>query len=140
MIQLKNVTLYIIIICVFNSCCVFRKTKTETRIETVIKIDTIIRVQKDTVTLIKSVTLFDTAYIETDIAKAKSYYNPAKNKIVLELTGKSFNVPITVYKRTVEQKKVKDIIPVERNYLRYLFIMLIILVGVFLVWIKIYKK
>ena len=101
---MKNVIIFALCLG-FCGCGIFHKTRTETRTETLINVDTIIKVVRDTFKLINTVYLHDTAYLENSIAEARSYYDVRKQKIVLELKGKPFEVPITIYKRTIENKK-----------------------------------
>ena len=83
----------------FISCGVLTKTKTITETITITKLDTIIIIQKDTSTVVKfydpTTQYSDTISLENKTAKVRSYYNPIKRKIVLELTGKTFNVPVS---------------------------------------------
>ena len=106
---------WIIILLVFSvvlllsvSCCGLKKIKTETI--TVTKVDTIIKVVRDTVTKTVSVQLYDTAYIETETASAKSYFNVQTQKIDLQLKGKVFTVPVQLQRtQYIKQKEtVKD--------------------------------
>jgi hypothetical protein len=121
--MLKFVNLIIIAI-LLSSCCVFRKVKTKTVTETIIKVDTVIQVRKDTITLVKTVTLHDTAFLENEVAKAKSYYDSTTHKITLQLTGKPFGVPFTYYKRTIAKEIVKEKIPEQKSLIVFaLFLM-----------------
>jgi len=96
----------------FFGCFGMKKIKTVTVTETVIRIDTIIKIQTDTILKIQTVTLHDTAILENNTAIARSYFSTSKQRIVLELKGKTFDVPITVYKSVkqveVQKEKVKE--------------------------------
>ncbi len=108
---------YVILLIVavtLNSCCIFRKVRIKTETITEIKVDTIIRVMRDTITLTDHVTLFDTAYIETDVAKAKSYYDPGMKKIVLQLQGKPFDVRVTFDKKQIISSDIRTKEPVKK--------------------------
>lgn len=86
-------------------CGSLKKSKTITKTETIIKVDTIVKVRIDTVIKFAEAPLADTVYIENKVAEAKSYIDPIKKKIVLELKGKTFNVPIVIDKKVIETKK-----------------------------------
>jgi hypothetical protein len=97
-----------------SGCAGFKKVQTVTITTTKIKIDTVILIKTDTVKLFQSVYLTDTAKLENKTSVAKSYFSTEKKRIVLELSGKPFNVPVTIYKQ-VEQKqteKIKEVKPV----------------------------
>jgi len=96
--------LVLLLIC-FSSCGSIKKSRTITKTETIIKIDTIVKIRIDTVIKYAEAPLADTVYIENKVAKAKSYIDPVKKKIVLELKGKTFDVPIMIDKKVIETKK-----------------------------------
>lgn len=100
----------LLLLLLFSSCCAFKKTRTETI--TITKVDTVIKVVRDTVLRTVSVPLYDTAYIETDVAVARSYYNVKTQKIDLQLKGKVFDVPVqlqrTQYIKQVEKENIFD--------------------------------
>ena len=109
---------YFLLFCAFvlfgvSGCFGTRKTRTKVITETVIRLDTIIRVQTDTITIIKSVRLTDTVILENSTAKARSYYSLEKKRIVLELTGKRFDVPVSIYKSTKITSDIKEKVPVH---------------------------
>ena len=87
------------------ACGSSKKSRTISKTETIIKIDTIIKVRIDTVIKFAEAPLADTVYIENKLAKAKSYIDPIKKKIVLELKGKPIDVPIIIDKKVIETKK-----------------------------------
>jgi hypothetical protein len=113
---MKKILIVILSITLF-SCCTFKKVQTKIITDTIIKIDTIIKVQRDTITLIKSVRIVDTAYLENTTSIARSYYSTKQQKVVLELKGKAFDVPITVYKHTTVTNETKEKVPVKSNWL-----------------------
>ena len=97
-----------------SGCCVGKKSKTTTTTLTIYKVDTIVKVKIDTVFKYAEAPLTDTVFIENTVAEARSYYNPTTNKIVLQLRGKVFDVPIkidAVKKQVVKQKTVEKKIP-----------------------------
>lgn len=117
----KYYSLCLLLFCVFvlsgiYGCFGTRKTRTKIITETVIRIDTVIKLQLDTVTLIRSVTLFDTVTLQNTTARARSYYSVEKRKIVLELTGKKFEVPVSIYKSTKVQSDIKEKTPVKMPF------------------------
>ena len=85
------------------------RTKTKIQTITITKIDTIIKIIPDTVTIKRYVTITDTAKIETKTANAKAYFSPIKNKIVLELKLKPFDVPVKLSKKVTENKKTNEV-------------------------------
>jgi hypothetical protein len=129
---MKIITGFLIIF--LCGCCTLKKTQTEIITETKIKFDTVIIIKRDTITLIKSVTLFDTVTLQNSTALARSYYSVKQQRIILELTGKSFTVPVNVYKHTLIKSNIKekkresiiDKIPI-RYYLVFVFLCLIVI-------------
>jgi hypothetical protein len=93
----------------FSSCCGLKKIKTTTVTETIYQVDTVIKVVRDTVTKVVYGDTVDTLYIENEVASARTYYNVQKQKVVLELKGKVFDVPVTMNKVVRENKKTVDI-------------------------------
>jgi hypothetical protein len=57
--------------------------------------------------------LTDTVILENSTAKARSYYSLEKKRIVLELTGKRFDVPVSIYKSTKITSDIKEKVPVH---------------------------
>ena len=109
-------------------CSIAKKTKTITTTLTVIHVDTIIRIIKDTIKITNEVYLNDTAFIEIETAKARSYYNPIKNKIVLEITGKIFNIPVKINKTTTTKTNIIEKINKKKMPLYvYVFVAMILL-------------
>jgi hypothetical protein len=108
---MKKVIFFLLIF--LFGCCSFKKQRTHIITDTVIHIDTVIQVQKDYDTIIQKVRITDTAYIENSTAMARSYYSTKQQRIVLELSGKMFNVPVTVFKHTLVQSDIKEKIPVR---------------------------
>lgn len=88
-----------------SGCGIMKKTKTIIRTETIIKVDTVVRVAIDTIVKINVGLITDTVFIENKVAVARSYINHVTGKIHLELTGKTFDVPVKISKRIVEQKR-----------------------------------
>ena len=112
-------------------CFGSKKVQIRTVTETVIKIDTIIQIQTDTVTLIKSVRFTDTAYLENPTALAKSYYSTQKQRIVLELKGKTFDVPVTIYKKVqqITDNKTNEPVKKRMRFELYIFVAMVLLFG-----------
>ena len=111
-----------------------RKIQTRTITTTVIRIDTIIKIQNDTILKMQTVTLRDTAILENQTSIARSYFSTQKQKIVLELKGKSFDVPITVYKSVVKDAQVKESLPTTKKWFDKYLIAFFILIIVYLIW------
>jgi len=125
--------LFIFFSCGLPSCCSTKKIQTRTITETKIKIDTIIKIKNDTILKIQTVTLHDTAILENKTMVARSYFSTQKQRIVLELKGKNFDVPVTIYKyvKQVEEKKEK----IKEPLIKIQFIVwLLILVLVYFIW------
>ncbi|NMC99097.1 MAG: hypothetical protein GYA62_05190 [Bacteroidales bacterium] len=78
------------------SCCLGKKFKTQIETVTITKIDTIIKFVPDTIEKIKRVEIHDTAFIENEIAAARSYFDTKTQKIVLSLKGKIIDVPVQI--------------------------------------------
>ena len=121
------------------SCCTSKKIVTRT--ETIIKVDTVIRIIRDTVTYTNTVRLTDTAYIETETARARSYYDFKEGRLILKLTGKPFDQPLTIDKKTFSVEREK--IPIENPFFKQiksilLFISLV-MIAVF-IFLKLIKK
>lgn len=79
---------------VFISCGSLKKSKTITETVTITRIDTIIQVVRDTFTVVKTVTITDTAIVENTLSRAVSFINPVTGKLTLQLTGKIFDLPV----------------------------------------------
>ena len=115
-----------------TSCCVFKKTKTTTTTTETYQVDTIVQVRIDTV--VKTVTgyIYDTVIVENKVAAARTYFDITKQRVVLELKGKSFGVPVVIDKvveQTVKQVDIKRSPP----YVLYaiLFILFIFVLYIF---------
>lgn len=102
---MKKLFVLLILSLFLFSCSSMKKSRTITKTETIIKIDTIVKIRIDTVIKYAEAPLADTVYIENKVAEAKSYIDPVKKKIVLELKGKTFDVPIVIDKKIIETKK-----------------------------------
>jgi hypothetical protein len=136
----KLLVLFLVFMLSFSSCCIFKKTRTITKTETLTVIDTVIQIKRDTITLVKEVHLTDTAFIENSISQARSYWSPIKQKIVLELTGKSFEVPVKMIKKETIKTDTREKIP-KFNFKVFTWICLIIIIGyLILLAIKIFKR
>jgi Ca2+/Na+ antiporter len=85
-----------------SGCAGILKTKTKVITITEVKTDTIIRYERDTITLVREVPLYDTVTLENSTSKAKAYYDVRVNKIALHLTGKVFDVPVLINKMTTQ--------------------------------------
>lgn len=119
--------IYIIFISIILfGCASIKKTRTQIITETVIRVDTIIKIKTDTVKLINSVKITDTAFLENTTSIARSYYSTKQQRVVLELKGKIFDVPVTVYKHTLINSNIKQKEVVKESS-RYFWILLIIL-------------
>lgn len=127
---LLSLLLLLLFIC---SCGSMKRTTTQT--VTIIQIDTIVQVVKDTVIKSVSVPLYDTAYIETEIAVARSFYNVKTQKIELSLKGKVFDVPVKLQR--TQYIKTKD---VSRETTWGMWLYLIVVLLIFLFGIVITKK
>jgi hypothetical protein len=68
----------------------------------------------DTIPVIRYVRITDTAYIENNTAIAKSYFSTTRQRIVLELSGKKFDVPVTIFKKVTQERDEKKSEPVKR--------------------------
>jgi hypothetical protein len=79
---------------VFISCGSLKKSKTITETVTITLIDTVIKVVRDTFTVVKTVTITDTAIVENTLSRAVSFINPVTGKLTLQLTGKIFDLPV----------------------------------------------
>jgi hypothetical protein len=110
-----NLSFVVLFSVFFFGCSAMKKTKTVTVTETLIKIDTVIKIKTDTILKVQYVTLHDTAIIENKTSIAKSYFSTSKQRIVLELKGKSFDVPITVFKKVIEVEKKNESIPIKEK-------------------------
>jgi hypothetical protein len=90
------------------------------------------------VTLTKEVFLHDTAYLSNTTSVARSYYDTVTRKIVLQLTGKTFSVPLTIYKHTVQKSDVKEMIGRKAGFTLYLSIFFfgILIAAVILYFVK----
>jgi hypothetical protein len=85
-----------------SGCTGILKTRTKVITITEVKTDTIIRYERDTITLVREVPLYDTVTLENSTSKAKAYYDVKVNKIALHLTGKVFDVPVLINKKTTQ--------------------------------------
>ena len=133
-IRILNLSLVLVLCVLFYGCFGSRRIQTRTITETLIRIDTVIKIQNDTILKTQTVTLHDTAILENTTTVARSYFSTQKQRIVLELKGKPYDVPITVYKsvKQIEQKKEK--IPSDSKwYDKYLigfFVGIIVLLAI----------
>lgn len=118
--------------CLFFGCASWKKTRTQTQTvtTTVIRIDTIIKIKTDTILKVQEVMLHDTAIVENEHAVARTYYSTTKQRIVLELKGKNFNVPVTIYKKVeqVKNEKSKEVVVKKKNFFWYILAGLIIVI------------
>jgi hypothetical protein len=126
----SKLSLAVFVCFLFYGCASWKKVTTRTVTTTVIRIDTIIKIQTDTILKIQSVTLHDTAIVENNSAIARSYFSVSKQRIVLELKGKTFDVPVSVYKKVeqVESKKEKEVIPKKNKFFWYMLGVITILI------------
>lgn len=127
---------FVVLLLSVCSCGIIRK-KTVTKTETIIQVDTIIKVKFDTVRIIKEAFLTDTVLIENKTSIARSYFNPISRKIVLELKGKIFDVPVTIDVHKVETKKEVE----TKQKFPFIYIFLLILIPLCLfIYLIIRKK
>lgn len=134
----KLVTLYPVLLwLLFASvaCCGSKKSRTITETTIITKVDTLIQVVKDTVYKTVSAPLYDTLYIENEVAGARSFYNVKTQRIELSLKGKVFDVPVQL-QRTEYIKQKQVIRETTLGMWIYLFVVLLI----FLFGIVITKK
>ena len=118
------------------SCGSIKKMQLTSKTETIIKIDTLIKIKTDTITIYQRVPIYDTAYIESKTSKAKSYYDSHSQKIVLSLTGKVFDVPVTVSEIRKQNIKETDktVTPVNRHWGFWFFITIITIVILYMLY------
>jgi hypothetical protein len=126
-----------------SGCGIFKNiNRTKEKIITVTEkfIDTNLVLIYDTVPIFDTVPIYDTAFLEIRTASARSYWNPKMNKIVLELKGKEFDVPIKIHQKEIKTDEVKK---VEKNpnekiiiFIALIFAGMIILLSVILFIIK----
>jgi len=109
--------------------CGILKTKEIITTKTTIKADTIIRLHIDVFPVIKEG--YDTVKVENTTSFARSYINGASGKIILELKGKDFNVPVTIQQTTVETKK--DVITKQKFPYIYIFLLILIPLCLFVI-------
>lgn len=129
---------FVLLLLLFFSSCGILKRRTITVTETITKIDTIIKVVYDTAIVIREAKITDTVIIENKTVIARSYYNPVKNKIVMEVKGKIFDVPIQISQHRIETKK--DFQPKNNWYLIIITEVLIILFLMLLIKLLDYGK
>lgn len=129
---------FVLLLLLFFSSCGILRRRTITVTETITKIDTIIKVVYDTAIVIKEAKITDTVIIENKTVIARSYYNPVKNKIVMEVKGKIFDVPVQITQHRIETKK--DFQPKNNWYLIIIAEVLIILFLMLLIKLLDYGK
>lgn len=133
---LKYASLFLLTLLLFGLfSCARKMIQTKTITETVIRIDTVIKIKNDTVLKKQYITIHDTAILENNTSIARSYFSTAKQKIVLELKGKNYSVPVTVYKAVKKVEDKKEVIPTKKmsfidKFLYGFFIVIII----YLIW------
>lgn len=131
---LWSLSLVVLLFAFFYGCSGMKKIQTRTITETVIRLDTIIKIQNDTILKIQYITLHDTAILENNTSIARAYFSTAKQRIVLELKGKSFDVPVTVYKSVKKDTQVNENIPTTKKWFDKYLIAFFILIIVYLIW------
>jgi hypothetical protein len=93
------------------------------------------------VTYTNTVRLTDTAYIETETARAQSYYDFAQGRLILKLTGKAFDMPLKIDKKTFSVER--ETTPIENPFFKQLKSILlfisVIIIGIF-IFLKLIKK
>jgi hypothetical protein len=133
-IKTLNLFLVVCLLLLSYGCFGSRKIQTRTITETVIRIDTIIKIQNDTILKTQVVTIHDTAILESQTSVARSYFSTQKQKIVLELKGKPFDVPVTIYKSVKQEQQVKEKIPIVKKWYDKYIIGFFVGVILLLVW------
>jgi hypothetical protein len=131
--KVLNLLFLVLLSVFFFGCFGTKKTKTITVTETKIKIDTIIKIQNDTIIKYQTVTIHDTAILENNTSIARSYFSQSKQRIVLELKGKSFDVPVSIYKSVKQVAKEKETVReplIKDKYIWWFFIIVI----AYLIW------
>jgi hypothetical protein len=130
---------FILFLLIFSNGCGLLKninrTKDKTKIVTEFFIDTNIIIHYDTLPIYDTVKIFDTAFVENTTAAARSYFDFGMNKIVLELKGKEFSVPVKLHKKETKTEIKKEteskvspmIIPVIILILGFLYLLILIL-------------
>ena len=120
------------------SGCLSKKKLIKTETTTVTKVDTIIKVVKDTVLKTVSVPFYDTAYIETETATARSFYNVNTQKIELSLKGKVFDVPVKLHRTEyIKQKEIIKEPVINLGAWLYMFVILLIVLFSYVITKKI---
>jgi hypothetical protein len=104
-----TICLLLFVLLLFSGCCTSKRLRTTTRVETITKIDTFLIVKRDTVPVIKTGTVHDTIFLENSTARVVAYYDLLKEKYVVKLTGKPFEVKFKIDQRTITLTKIKNI-------------------------------
>jgi len=121
----------LLLLFLLGSCSCIKKIKRTTEIRT-IKIDTVLTINLDLKAKIKKVPVFDTARLENQTASAVSYIDPITGKIVLTLTGKTFDVPFTMNQIIETKSKEKTFDPKPKRINRLLWFCLGGIIGFFI--------
>lgn len=125
------IVFWVILFCSLVGCASRTKTRTITTREKTLYVDTVLHIQFDKVPLTTEVNLNDIAVLENKTSIARSYYSPEKKKIILELTGKTVDVPVKIKESTtvttdVKQKEIINKVPFWFRALFYLLCFIIV--------------
>lgn len=90
----------VILIMLLPGCCVFRKMETTTTVTTEV-IDTVFTIRHDTIFNRVTVTINDTAVIETLTGRVTAYVDTITGMLTATFTGRVYDVPVQTLVRTV---------------------------------------
>jgi hypothetical protein len=122
-----------------SSCASMKKTEKTTVAEIKRLVDTVIIFKHDTIPIKNEVDIsrynsttnrivHDTVTVENKTAIAKSYFNPAKQKIELSLQGKPFSEPIKISETTkvTTTEKDKTVTPIKHHWAVWICIAIVL--------------
>lgn len=121
-----------------SSCGILRR-KTITTTETITRLDTVIIIRRDTITKEIRGEIHDTLRLENIMSVAKTYYDTTNKKMVLSLRGKTFAVPLSIYKKEVTTESIKETKRPNRLFW-FITVWLIVVTFILLIWKKIFGK
>jgi hypothetical protein len=127
------IALLVMLSCLSVGCASRIKTRTITTREKTIYIDTVLHIQFDKTPLVTEVSINEIAVLENKTSIARSYYSPEKKKIVLELTGKTVDVPIKIQENIKETTNIKQKEIINKNpfWVKIVLFVLGIISGIF---------
>jgi hypothetical protein len=110
---LRVILLSGVLLSLLSGCGSIKKSRTKTETITITKIDTVLKIRVDTVYKKTTEPLShllsgDTIKTENKVAEARTYFNTNTNKIVLELRGKIFDVPVTISEKKVVKSDIQQ--------------------------------